>query len=110
MPSQIFKEHIPIEYLMTFLQKNCENRSHTFIFDHAAFKRSKLNESIRNFLDNIRPYYFSAKQVYIDRKLHYSSFCTIIRQICKYNNVGYSTHMVYNRSDYEIIYHIVDQN
>ena len=39
-------------------------------------------------------------------KLTYNSFTTIIRQICKYNQITYTSQIKYDKSTYEIVYYI----
>ena len=69
-------------------------------------KKMLLNESIIKFLEACRQFYHISKRDYIDRKLTYKSFNTIIRQICNFNNITYTSQIKYDKSVYDIIYSI----
>ena len=43
---------------------------------------------------------------YLDKKLTYNSFTTILRQICNYNKITYTSQIKYDKSSYEITYYI----
>ena len=36
-------------------------------------------------------YYHNSKKKYLERKLTYNSFTTVLRQICNFNNITYTT-------------------
>lgn len=104
--SQTFKTHINKNVLFDFLEKICEKRDKYFYFDLSSYKRGELNSENDLFLEIIKPYYHIAKQFYIKRKNTYSGLCTIIRQICKYNSISFTTKIVYSKSKYNIPYYI----
>jgi len=106
MPSQIFKSPVPHTMMFCFLDQVCEKDDDKHVFDIVAFKRANFINSIPGFIDNIRDYYHKSKQFYLDRKQTYTTFVTIIRQICKHNHIPYNTIIVYEKSSYYIKYEI----
>ena len=110
MPSQLFKQTVPIEILFDFLSEVCETEHNYYKFNSEAYKRANMDNKIVSFLETIKPYYHIAKRKYIERKQTYSNFITIIRQLCNSQNVGYTSKISYNKSKYEIIYYINKQS
>jgi hypothetical protein len=106
MSSQLFKNNIPTELFITLLETNCTKHTNYYLFNNASFKRGILNESIEAFINNIKEYYHQSKQKYLTKKRSYNMFTTIIRQICKHNNIVFTTQILYDKSKYEIIYYI----
>jgi len=104
MPSQIFKKNIPNDVLFDFLKSICILEDECFCIDNACFKRAVITEKLPIFLDKIIEYYHKSKQKYVTKKQTYTSFITIIRQICKANQIPYSTQLTYDKSKYEIKY------
>jgi hypothetical protein len=50
---------------------------------------------------------------YLERKMVYNSFTNIVRQICKLNNIMFTSQIKYNESKYNIdffIYHEREQS
>jgi hypothetical protein len=104
--SQIFKQTIDKNLLFDFLEKVCNKTEKYYIFDLNAYKRAQLQNEILPFCDSLKPYYYSSKKFYIERKLNYNNLCTIIRQICNVNSILFSSKIVYSKSKYNIPYHI----
>ena len=107
MPSQIFKNPVPNELLKLLFDENAIKTETGYIINNCVYKKGILNSSIPKFLEECRPYYHISKCDYIDRKLTYKSFNTIIRQICNFNKITYTTEIKYDKSVYDIIYSIV---
>lgn len=109
MSSQIFKTDVPNELFFSFMDKIKSNDDDTnmIVINNAAYKRSTLKNELKEFLDDIHDYYHISKRHYVTRKMSYSKFTTIIRQICKQNHISYTSKIKYFRSTYEIIYYIV---
>ena len=57
-------------------------------------------------MESCRKYYHISKRKYLDKQLTYNSFITIIRQICKHNNIQYKNENKYDKSNYVIYYYI----
>ena len=100
--NQNIKYQIPLYVLYDFLCKNSERiDSMQFCINKEFYKRSKLNKSLKIFLETLRPYYHISKQEYIDKCDNYKKFLTIIRQLCKYFQVNYENKVTYFTSNYE---------
>lgn len=106
MNSQIFKAKVPSDLLLTLLETNCIKSKNYYLFNNAAFKKGLLNGSIEAFINDIKQYYHLSKQYYLTKKVVYNMITTIMRQICKYNSIAFTSQIVYDRSKYEIIYYI----
>ena len=65
-----------------------------------------FNDTISNFIEECKPYYHLSKRIYLERKLTYNSFVTIIRQICNFNKITYTSQIKYDKSTYDIMYYI----
>ena len=105
--SQLFKPaEFPNELLRTFLVNTCDKNEHDnqFVFNRNAFKRAILNNQLQGFLDECKPYYHKAKQYYLERKMTYNYFTTVLRQICNRNGITYTSSVRYCKSRYEIAY------
>ena len=87
--SQIFQKPIPSSLLFNFIEPYCDKTDNNYLlFSKVAFKKMKLKEnSIQNFYDSIKKYYYNSKQYYLERDKTYKNLITIIRQICKFNNI-----------------------
>lgn len=106
MPSQLFKEKIPLDILFNFLN-SCSNLDNgIYRFGINEYKKAIFNDLISSFINIIKSYYYLSKQHYIERKMTYKHLITIIRQICNHMNIPYISKIVYNKSSYEIIYYI----
>ena len=110
MSSQIFKKSIPIDILFSLLDKICEKTSKYYIIDSNSFRKMNYHEYDTEFYNTLVPYYHKSKLFYVQRKHKYSTFTTIVRQICKYNQIAYTSSIKYNESKYNIIYHIYFEN
>jgi hypothetical protein len=106
MPSQIFKNPVPNDLLKNLLDENAIKTETGYTINNCSYKKGIFNGTILKFLEECRPYYHISKRSYIDRKLTYKSFNTIIRQICNFNNITYTTQIKYDKSVYDIVYDI----
>jgi hypothetical protein len=104
MLKQIFKQNIPIEILTGLLEKICLKTDKYYLVDNNAFRKLLFYNYHTDFLNSVSEYYHSSKQFYITRKLTYNSFTNIIRQICKSNNIMFTSQIKYNESKYNIDY------
>ena len=102
----IFTKKIPIEILYNILDKIAIKKDKSYLFNYNCFRimiYHKWNEEI---LQSLIDYYNPSKQYYLTRPITYNSFITIIRQICKINNVEFKTKIMYQHSIYNIEYYI----
>ena len=106
MSTQIFKKKMPIDTLFSLLDKIANKSEKLYIFNSESYKKGLIQNEIANFLDSCKEYYHLSKQKYLERKLSYNSFTTVLRQICKYNKITYTTQIKYDKSTYSIIYFI----
>ena len=107
MPNQIFKTIIPSDIIYNFLNQIYSQKTKThIIINRTSFKKAELNNILQIFLDEIKPYYYNSKLYYIQRKLDFYKFMTIIRQICKHNQIDMFSKIRYERSSYEFDYYI----
>ena len=106
MSNLIFKTDIPNTILFDFLKIYCHNENEYFILDKLIFKQYEYNNLVSDFYDKIRDNYKEAKRYYLDRSVSYNNFLTIIRQICKNNNIPYYSKIKYDKNKYYIIYFI----
>ena len=106
MSVQIFKNKIPNNLLFDLLDKICAKIKNYYIINTISFKKGTYNTSIVDFLESCRKYYHISKRKYLDKQLTYNSFITIIRQICKHNNIQYKNENKYDKSNYVIYYYI----
>jgi hypothetical protein len=106
MSSQIFKKKIPNELFFQLLDENCFKTDNQYTFNNDSFKKGIFNETILKFIEDCKQYYYLSKKKYLNRKITYNSFTTILRQICNFNKITYTTQIKYDKSKYCIIYYI----
>jgi hypothetical protein len=106
MSSQIFKKNIPTEIFFNLMDKICMKNEKHYTFTLNSFKKGMFNDEITKFLEECKPYYHISKKKYLERKLTYNSFTTIIRQICNFNKITYTSQIIYDKSTYGIVYYI----
>jgi len=110
MSTQIFKNQIPKSLLFDLLDKICLKNEKHYTVNSNSFKKGVYNEDIQKFLEVCKPFYHISKRKYLDKKLTYKSFTTILRQICNNNNITYTSQIKYDKSTYDILYYIyIDQ-
>lgn len=110
MPSLIFKELVPREYVLEVLEKICLKTDNYYQLDINGYKKLLYYNYNEEFIETLKRYYSPSKQFYLTRELTYNSFTNIIRQICKSINIGYENKIHYNKSKYGIIYLIYYNN
>ena len=106
MNSQIFKQNVPNQLLIELLETIAIKSDKCYVINNNSYKKGLVNDVILNFIENCKPYYHISKRKYLERKLTYNSFVTIIRQICNYNKITYTSQIKYDKSTYDIIYYI----
>jgi hypothetical protein len=106
MSSQIFKNNIPNDLLFALIEDISIKTEKCYVINNNAYKKGMFNESISKFLEQCKPYYHISKRKYLERKINYNSFITILRQICNFNKITYTSQIKYDKSQYDIIYYI----
>lgn len=106
---QLFRKQVPKEILLDLLELICLKTDKYYLVDMNAFKILLYKNYHTDFINTMCEYYHSSKQYYVTREFTYKSFVTVIRQICKSNNISYLSKMKYEKSDYNIDYFIYFQ-
>jgi hypothetical protein len=106
MSTQIFKKQVPNETLNALLEDIGTQCDKYYIINNESYKRGLFTNSIPLFIDSCKPFYHISKQKYLERKLTYNSFTTVLRQICNFNKVRYTSQIKYDKSKYDIVYYI----
>jgi hypothetical protein len=106
MSSQIFKNNVPNQLLINLLDEIAVKSDKCYVVNNNSYKKGMFNETISNFINECMPYYHLSKRKYLERKPTYNSFMTIIRQICNFNKITYTSQIKYDKSTYDIIYYI----
>jgi hypothetical protein len=106
MSTQIFKRAISNDKLIELLDDIGMKNEKFYIINNESYKRGLFTSSIPNFIEHCKPYYHISKQKYLERKLTYNSFTTILRQICNFNKIKYTSQIKYDKSNYSIIYYV----
>ena len=105
MSTQIFKKNVPNELLFTLLDSICAKNDKHYVLNNESFKRGIFQESIPKFFTECNKYYHISKKKYLEKKLTYNMFTTILRQICNFNKISYTSQIKYDKSTYSIIYY-----
>jgi hypothetical protein len=107
MSSQIFKKNINNDTLFELLYQISIKTEKYYIVDNISYKKGIFTESIPKFIEECKSYYYlSKRKTYLERNITYNSFITVIRQICNFNNITYTSQIKYDKSKYDIVYHI----
>jgi hypothetical protein len=106
MSSQIFRKPFPKEKLVAFLDGCTENKNNSYVFSKTAFKAAQYKDIVVAFCKEIEGYYYESKKYYATRGMTYKNIVTIIRQICKYHFIPFTSNIKYYKSVYEISYTI----
>ena len=106
MSRQIFKNFVPNELLFNLLDSICFKNEKHYVLTMESFKKGIYKEIIQEFCENCKQYYHNSKQKYLERKISYNSFTTILRQICNFNKIIYTSQIKYDKSSYNIVYYI----
>ena len=104
--NQIFKINVDINLLFNLLDLICKKTPNYYIFNFDSYKKGIYHNYIQIFFKDIRDNYHISKQKYIDRKLNYNSFITVMRQILKSNNIFFTHKIEHSNGEYSIIYNI----
>jgi hypothetical protein len=106
MNSQNFKNSIPVEFFINFLDQICVKEENYYILNKTSYKKSIFFNLMNEFINELTKFYHTSKQFYVNRVLTYNHFLTIIRQICNDLNIKYNSKVYYIKSRYDITYYI----
>ena len=104
--SYMFYSIIPIHLLFDILEQVCVKRNEYYIFDLLAFRSMKYRNLYPEFANKIISHYRPHYQSFVTRQLSYSSFVTILRHICKMNNIKFDCKDNYCSPGYNIDYYV----
>jgi len=110
MSNQTFKNKIPTEILFELLDNVSGKTDKYYIINNDSYKKGIFTNSISEFFEKCKPYYHLSKQKYLERKLSYNTFTTVLRQICNFNKITYTSQIKYDKSNYNIIYYVYFAN
>jgi hypothetical protein len=110
MSSQIFKNKVPTDLLFKLLDNICMKNEKHFTVNLESYKKGIFNQTIPQFLEECRTYYHLSKRKYLEKKNTYNSFTTVLRQICNFNKIIYTSQIKYDKSSYVIVYYIYYNN
>jgi len=102
----IFKEDISNEILYDFLKIHCILENNYYLLDKLIYKKYEYNNQIDLLKDKLKEKYKDSKKFYLERKNNYNNLLTIIRHLCKKNNINYRSKIKYDKNKYNIIYYI----
>lgn len=104
MNRQIFRKQIPTELLYEYFEQICLKTDKYYLVDHNAYKKFIYNNLHTKMVADFEDYYQISKRFYIHRSMTYNSFINIVRQICKANNLIFTSQIRYLESKYNIEY------
>jgi hypothetical protein len=110
MSNQTFKNKIPTELLFELLDNICSKNDKYYIINNDSYKKGVFTNTISEFFEKCKPYYHLSKQKYLERKMTYNTFTTVLRQICNFNKITYTSQIKYDKSNYNIIYYVYFAN
>jgi hypothetical protein len=101
------KTPVPKEILFNLLDNITTGmQDNKYFVTNAAFKKGIYNGLIQEFYNELKTYYCPSQMIYLERKLTYNNFITVLRHVCKALELEYTRNMIYDKSTYEIVYNI----
>lgn len=105
MKNQIIKKKV--DFFNDFIKENFVLENDYYIFNNIVFKKLEYENKLPEFLETLKDYYFKNKHYYLERyPINYNQFNTLVRQICKNNDIIFNTKIKYQSSKYTIEYYI----
>jgi hypothetical protein len=112
---KLFKSIVPTELFYNFIKKiayKLPNSNH-YLIDISAYKKAIYCDEyqptpslLQEFCNDLIPYYCNDKRFFITRKMSYNNLNTIIRQVCRHNNIECNPARKYDKSKTKIVYYI----
>ena len=90
--------------MIDLLEKICAKTDSTYLIDMNAYRKMLYYELHKPFCEILTEYYHISKRYYLTREMTYNTFTNIVRQICKNNNIMFTSQIKYNESKYNIDY------
>ena len=104
--NQLFLQNPDKSLLFNLLDKICNNDENYYLISKSVFKLAVYNNLLSPFCEQLIPYYHKSKLFYINRKINYKNFLTIIRQLCNCLNINFIYFNDFDNSSYQVIYKI----
>lgn len=103
--SQIFKKNIEASFFVDFIKKYAIDKGNNeYTFNHISYKKANYKNDVQNIITYLLNYYHASKQFYLTRNMNYKNFVTVIRQICNFLCIPYTSKIIYSNSKYNINY------
>lgn len=103
--NQVIKKYI--DFFDGFVESHFIFENGYYIFNNLVFKKLVYENHLSLFLNQLKKYYYKNKLFYIERNgMSFNQFTTILRQICKKNNIDTKKIIKYENSKYCPEYHI----
>lgn len=106
MKSQIFINNVDYDYFINFLNTITVKQNNKYSINPIVFKKAVYNNNIEPFINSIKENYHTSKLHYVENKITYKKFLTVIRQICRSLNIYYKSEIKYTNSKYSINYYL----
>jgi hypothetical protein len=109
MKNQIIK--LFVDNFEDFIKENLQKENDYYVYNYITFKKLEYDGKLVQFLETLKPCYYKNKHYYIERHpMTFNQFNTVLRQICKRNNIKFNSNIKYNSSKYSIEYFIYFDN
>ena len=104
--SQIFNKTFDKDKIYTLFNKIGTKQLGKFLIFNESIIKNKM-DNIQELYSYLSDYYFNSKKYYLDRAKTFKDFCTILRQVCKFLTIPFTTKIIYNKSKYKIYYVVI---
>jgi hypothetical protein len=98
--TQIIKPGLSIQVLYDLL--GVYIASNKLFVTNSLYKKVVSNNTNAIFVQTILPFYHKSKQFYCLRTMTYNRWLTILRQLCKYFKLPYTSTVRYHSSTYDM--------
>jgi len=98
---QLFRKQFDTSILQELLEKITYKTNGTYLVDENVYKKMLFHGLEVEFYNQLREYYHKSKHFYLDRELNYKTFTTVLRQLCKYNQIPFDSRIKYMKSVYK---------
>jgi len=102
--SQIIKENI--DFFKDFITTIGIQEHNYIVLNESIFKKAEYSDLVKPFFEKLIPHYHKSKQFYLTREITFANFITVVRQICKKQNINYSSTIKYSKSSHFMEYYI----
>jgi len=97
--SQVIKSGLSIQVLYGWL--DISNLNKYILVTNNLYKKRKVDINFGILLEKITLFYHKSKQFYCSRTMTYKRWLTIVRQLCKYFELSYTSKIRYYNATYE---------